>query len=394
MRIAHVLDLGYLAGGAERGVKLLSETLVARGHEVLIIATDTGLADHEGFADVTVPAMSRRFPARYLNHTWYRRGRRAVAAHLADFQPDIVHLHTIGLFSPSLFAALGSFPAVMTVHGPEEFVLGLLAWHLPASDYRGQTYRREDLRVKGRLRYRYLRHWQRPLYLRGVRLLRAVFAQSAWMLDLLARELPAPTRRLYTGIAVPRPLPLPPDPTILFVGRLVAAKGVDCLLAAMARLATLAPQARLEIVGDGPDRGRLEALAARLGLEGMVQFTGWVPPQDLDAHYRAARVVAIPSVWPENLCLVALEALARGRPVVGTNLAGIAELVTDGVNGLTVAPRDAAALASALAEILNRPELAARMAAAAPPVCAKYDISACIDDVEAAYRAFSTAGGP
>jgi len=92
---------------------------------------------------------------------------------------------------------------------------------------------------------------------------------------------------------------------------------------------------------------------------------GSVPQPTLFALYRAADVVVVPSVWPEPLSRVLMEAMRFGRAVVATRVGGSPELVEDGVTGLLVAPRDPAALAGAVAGLLRDPERRARLGAAA-----------------------------
>jgi glycosyltransferase involved in cell wall biosynthesis len=96
-------------------------------------------------------------------------------------------------------------------------------------------------------------------------------------------------------------------------------------------------------------------------------------------------VLAIPSVWPENLPTVAIEALAVGRPIVGSNVGGIPELIVEGVTGALVEPRDAEGLAASLTEILNDVELADRMALAAREMSNAFSITKFVESLEEAY---------
>lgn len=169
----------------------------------------------------------------------------------------------------------------------------------------------------------------------------------------------------YNGIAadvlVPPPQHLPVAPRadaghLLSVGRLDAAKRVDLLLDAMA----LAPEARLEVAGDGPERAALEAHARRRGVDVRVRFHGRVGPGELAALYAGARAVLY-APHDEDLGFVAIEALRAGAPVVTTTDAGgPLELVRDGVTGLVVSP-EAGALAAAARRLDADPDLARRL---------------------------------
>jgi glycosyltransferase involved in cell wall biosynthesis len=134
----------------------------------------------------------------------------------------------------------------------------------------------------------------------------------------------------------------------LFVGNLVPVKAVDVLLAAWGMLRD--PDAALRIVGDGAERGRLEAMAARLP---GVSFLGALGQPEVARWMAAADVLVLPS-RSEGMPNVVVEALASGVPVVASGVGGIGELVADGANGKLVPPGDPAALAGALSSALGR----------------------------------------
>jgi len=148
------------------------------------------------------------------------------------------------------------------------------------------------------------------------------------------------------------PLPLPDPPSALYVGALEAAKGVEVLADAWSRV----PDGRLVVVG----RGSLAPVVERLGVEHL----GEVSPAEVAACMDAATVLVVPSLT-EGLGRVIIESFARGRGVVASATGGIADLVTDGVEGLLVPPGDPDALAAALVRVLSEPGLAQRLGAAA-----------------------------
>lgn len=150
-----------------------------------------------------------------------------------------------------------------------------------------------------------------------------------------------------------RPRPVP-GKQLLFVGRLAAEKGVPVLLEALATVRDRHPEVHLTLVGDGPDRTGLEALAQAQGLAGITRFAGACSQDEVAAHLTKADVFVLPS-FAEGLPVVLMEALASRVPVVATRIAGIAELVVDNETGILVPPGDAAALASALDRLLKMP---------------------------------------
>ncbi len=143
--------------------------------------------------------------------------------------------------------------------------------------------------------------------------------------------------------------PTPADGPVVAVGRLMAEKGFDVLIEAVALMdATQRPD--VVIVGDGPDRSRLEALALRRGVN--ATFAGAVAPGEIGEWYRRARLVCVPS-RREGFGMITAEALATGRPVVATSVGAAPSFITDGTNGCLVPPDNAEALSAALTKALQ-----------------------------------------
>ncbi|MDE2750397.1 MAG: glycosyltransferase family 4 protein [Chloroflexota bacterium] len=136
-------------------------------------------------------------------------------------------------------------------------------------------------------------------------------------------------------------------PTLITVARLQPWKGIDHLIAVMRRL----PNARLVVVGDGPDRARLQSLAEPLG--DRVKFTGRLKPAQVHRLMRAADGLALYSGY-EGLSHTLLESLRLGTPVLASAVGGNPEIVRDGVNGLLVPYVDVAALQRGIAELIDR----------------------------------------
>jgi glycosyltransferase involved in cell wall biosynthesis len=158
------------------------------------------------------------------------------------------------------------------------------------------------------------------------------------------------------------------DTRVLFVGRLVAKKGVIHLVRAMREVQRAVPEAELVIAGDGDLRADLEQAAREAGVR--ATFLGVQTPEQVRALMRGAAVVAGPSIVDargndEGLGLVFIEAQACGTPVVVSTSGGAGEGVVDGETGLLFAPGDEAALAQHLLTLLGDKEQRARMGAAA-----------------------------
>jgi glycosyltransferase involved in cell wall biosynthesis len=160
---------------------------------------------------------------------------------------------------------------------------------------------------------------------------------------------------------------------LLFVGRLVGVKGPRLLLRALTQLSGTHPDATLTYVGDGPDRVALETLARETGLAERVRFLGYQPPEKVAEALADADVFCLPS-FAEGVPVVLMEAMAAGRAVVTSRIAGIPELIEDGVSGRLVPPGDLGALTDALEACLSDRDAARRMGEAARArVAAEFD---------------------
>lgn len=192
--------------------------------------------------------------------------------------------------------------------------------------------------------------------------------------------------------------PRRPEPgRILFVGRLVEKKGVDVLLQALARV----PAASLVVVGDGPSRADLQALAGKVGVADRVTFRGQQPRREVLAELGRAALVAIPSQVgaggdQDGTPVVLGEAMAAGAPVVVSDLGGLAENISDGDTGWVVPAGSVDALVAALTQAVADPAEASRRAdRAGQALFGRLDL----DSVGARYRdvlaaAAATASAP
>jgi glycosyltransferase involved in cell wall biosynthesis len=206
-----------------------------------------------------------------------------------------------------------------------------------------------------------------PLLRRIVRGSAAVTAISRYTADRLKRQVPGVEPAIIPfGAAVHAPAEPPPytwDGTrpfeLLFVGRLVERKGVHLLLDALSTL----PAERgvvLHVVGDGPERAKLQARAVGLGLGARAVFHGFVAREELERRLTTCDAFVLPAVVDakgdtEGLGVVLLEAMAHARPVIASAAGGIVDIVRDGRNGVLVPPGDAAALAGAIQRMMDDP---------------------------------------
>jgi glycosyltransferase involved in cell wall biosynthesis len=172
---------------------------------------------------------------------------------------------------------------------------------------------------------------------------------------------------IYNGLEIPglAPEPLPFDPPrILCLGRLSPEKGMDVALAAFASVVSRFPAARLTIAGDGAARWELQRQAAAYGVDHAVDFIGWVAPGEVPSLINASTLVLMPS-RKDSMPLVALEASLMARPIIGTLVGGLPEVVAHEETGLLVESEDSQAAARAILFLLSNPAVAVRLGDAA-----------------------------
>lgn len=162
-------------------------------------------------------------------------------------------------------------------------------------------------------------------------------------------------------------------PTVVSVGRLIAYKRVADLLRAFVRVRSAVPDARLVIIGSGPEADRLRALAAHLGIADAVAWRGFVPRhRDVLAALKGATVFSLPSAV-EGFGIVTLEAMALGTPYVNSRIPATEEVTANGHGGVLYPLGDVEALAAGLVRFLRSPDERARASAAGRARARAYD---------------------
>ena len=162
---------------------------------------------------------------------------------------------------------------------------------------------------------------------------------------------------------------------LISIGRIVKRKGFDYLIRS---LALLDEHIVLLIIGDGSGKSKLKQIVARLNLQHRVNFMGDIP-EETKFQYLAVSDLYVLSSLHEGFGIVLQEAMQVGLPIVSTNCGGQLDIVADGINGILVDPCNESALADAVMQVLNHPELASQMSANNTKALAKYRTDSIID---------------
>ena len=322
-------------GGAERHVVDLALALRREGHAVTVACSVPGsLAEPLEAARIPVCPLLGGIVKRRVSLGYARELRKL----LRGERFDLVHAHVYSSAAASALATLGTgLPLVVTEH-TEALWQGRGGRLFSRWMYRRVAH---VIAVSDAIRRRLIERDDVP----------------AAKITVVPNSVP-PAREAH-GDALPLPAESAGEgPLVGVVARLQPEKGVAGFLKAAAHVAKELPAARFAVVGDGPLREELLALAGRLGVRDCVLFLGFRP--DAQAILGLMDVVAVPSV-SEGTPLVVLEAMAAGIPVVASRVGGIPDQIRPGREGILVPPGDARALGDALLDLLRDPERARRM---------------------------------
>ena len=348
-------------GGSELGALELILALRERGHEFVVVArqddpSERPIDQYEGVPIYRLPFW-KAFADRNLEQLHDTRKR--FARLRETFAPDLVHLHCLG---PT---------ALFFLESSKNFSTPLLV------TLTGMAFEKEC---------------GLQLFERVLRLSNWVTGKSKAILHRAHHIVPGIEHRssvIYRGrkdlFREPSSSP-PPGRRIVCVGRLAKEKGFDLAVSAFACIALRYPDLEMVIAGDGPERSPLEKQTESLGLSEKVKWLGWIAPANVQALLATSQLVLVPSRW-EGLPRVAVEAALMARPVIGTKVGGIPELIVHGETGLLTEAENEEALVQAIMFVLDHPERAFVMGQNARRLALEqFNLERCIDSYENLYN--------
>lgn len=374
----------HAPGGAEWSADALARALAARGCRVVVVTPNYGAAPREerdGFTVIRFPFPVKRPPGRatipgryHANPFFYLYAGLALARVARREKAALIHVQNKHMLIPGVLArSLTGLPVVATLRDGSIIDAAPVCLHhgdrMPADCGVAKLWRQcsveyFDLYVQGRrtrlaTRLVFLYRWlDARLKQRFLRRVDAVVAVSQGILDIYRRsgllDGMSRLRVVHTVPSLAAPAPetvedvrgrfgLAGKRLVLYVGKLSPGKGVADLLEAARRVAPSIPDVLFVLVGEGE----------RAAPEPFIRHLGALANRDVLALYPLADVVVVPSVIPDALSRVILEAMSAARPVIATRVGGTPELVLDGKTGLLVERNDPAGLAAALLAILR-----------------------------------------
>ena len=362
-------------GGVESHVYSLSSELVRRGHEVEVLTSKhrKDVPEREmmnGFAVTRLKPMTTILRTPVVP---------SIRRLLKEREVDVFHAHSpppLAAYYASKASVLTKMPFVLTYHCDIEIpsIFGIIIEEIYRRTFGGRTMRRASRIIVTTETY-------------------AATSRAVW--KYTPEVIPNPVdfdffRPGIDGTSVRRFLRLKDgEHLVLWVGRVVPHKGIEYLVEAARYL----ENARFLIGGDGPHLGVTRRVARAAGVEDRVVFTGRLDRSELPRYYAACDVFVLPSVSRlEAFGIVALEAMSSGKPVVVTDMPGVREVISNGVEGLLCEPLSAEDLANKIKILLADPDLRRKMGEAGrKKVVERFGIQHVVDKVEKVYEEVTSA---
>ena len=383
MRVLIASDTYYPhVNGASYFTQRLAHALCERGHEVAVVAPGPSVSVHKGMHGRVHFYGVRSFPIfivpkfRFVMPLVSGISGRAAYA-IREFKPDVVHIQMHFPISRMVLkeAARQNIPVVATNHFMPENLTHYLHLPTPVTNLIHRLAWQDAARVLGRTR-----GVSAPTRTAGVML-------EPW----LKAKVPA----ISNGIDLKRFNPgndpglaqrqynLPHKATLLFVGRLDKEKNIDVVLRAVALVQDT--DFHFVVAGHGAEQTKLKKLAETLGIAERVTFAGFVPDELLPSLYAAADCFVNAGI-AELQCIVAMEAMATGLPIVGARAVALPELIHHEENGYLFEPGNHTELSGYLRTIMSDAALRERMGAESLKIIAHHDIDSVLEQFEEFYR--------
>ncbi|MFH0907094.1 MAG: glycosyltransferase [bacterium] len=358
MKILQINKFFFLKGGAERHLFDLLELLAEKGHEVLVWSANHpknfSFYDKNDFAEFNDLSKKQGIIKEIKKAKrifWNKEAKDKLEKLLIKTKPDIAHLHNIfSHLSPSIIFALKkhNIPIVMTLHDYKLFC--------PNYQFFSQDKICFDCIEKKNYKSCLSKKCIKNSFFQSM----AGYLEGKWQKDFLkivdkidmflAPSLFMKKKALMWGIPSEKIVHLPnfinkepqtntygENKYFLYFGRLSSEKGVKFLIKAFLKISIQLPDWKLTIVGDGPEKEKLEEL---VGHNKQIEFLGHKNGKELKEIAKGAYLIITPSVWPENFPYSILEGLVLGKMVIGAKIGGIPELIKHKKTGLLFKPNN------------------------------------------------------
>ena len=369
MKILFINDYAKKAGGAEKHIYQLMENLNSKGHDARLFA----LEEKDAYEDKVYIHQRKLSPRRLL----FDASAFISLEHIVkEFRPDILHLHNTIFFSVYFHSKLArlNMPIVKTVHDyrmvcPSGWLV--LPDNKICGAFKGKAcFENKCIKFYNiKMTNFYINIMRSKIERENIDLF---ITPSKALKETLLKNRITNVYHLpnFVSCDIIENVSTMGEKTILYAGRLSREKGVHILVSAMQKVLKVYPEVQLIIAGEGQEKENLKKQAKELKIEKNISFLGYV--ENIKKFYKKAYFVVIPSLWMENFCTVALEAMAHGKSIVASRIGGFPEIIEDGKNGFLFNPGDKDVLAKVIIRLLEEPELVQKMRCAAKNTIGKY----------------------
>lgn len=391
MKICFITNLynPFIFGGAEINVQRIAESLIQRGHNVVVITTSPNRKNYEEYlngvkiyrvypfnlypmySSPRVPMIIK--PIYYAVDIWNPFSYLKVKSIIKNEMPDIVHINNFRGFSLSVFSAIKSMnlPLIFTVHDYSLLcIMGTLLRNNNSICYKPSLLCRVYVSLQ-----RYIIQNKPDLVISPSEFVIGKMKEKGFFNQTSIKKVPL-------GIELSRCYKEKSYDTIdiLYVGALSKHKGVHILINSFKKLTPT--NLRLHIIGKGKDLNFLKEIA---NSDSRIIFHGFVNEDEIDRLYQLANIVVVPSIWYDNSPTVIYESLSHGTPVIGSNIGGIPELIEPGKNGFLFNPGDIDELTKIITNLILNPSQLQKMSLNSIESSQKYDLNNNIKILEEIY---------
>ena len=388
MRILFVNQKAGYYGGVEQNVAHTSKGLLSKGHECFLACGSQSDIQKEYVDSFTGYMLCSELQTENNNTAC------AFQQIIKTFKPDVIYLHKLDSIACCL-PYIGQIPIIRMMHDHDlccprrhkYFFYNNRVCHQPAGwrCYADLAFLERNHSKSGSIKITSIGNKLKEM--QQNKKLDRIIVGSQFMYDELKMNGFDADRILVLPPCVPdkkiNTSQLPENNHLLYVGQLIHGKGVDLLLHALTHVTE---DFTCTIAGTGNAEHSLKTMAENLGLAERVNFTGWVSNVSLSEYYNKARIVVVPSRWPEPFGMVGLEAMLHGRPVVGFDVGGIKDWLQHDKNGLLISEQDVKNMGHAINTLLIDDSLAIRLAKGAVETTrTRFNFKNYIDELESLF---------
>lgn len=365
MRILLVNKFHYLRGGSEKYYFELAKLLKDHGHTVAFFSmkneNNIKTGDREYFVDEIDMNTGSKFEA--LNVIYSKKNKALMEKALEEFKPDIVHINNFQRqLSASIIDAVKekNIPLIMTAHDLNSICpASIMLYNGEVCEdciTKGYTSCIKKKCIKNSMLKSVLGYIEKKYYD-----LHKIFCKVDCIISpsefnknqLLKGKLKCnDITVIHNFVNETKKTDYTLGDGAFYFGRLSKEKGILNLIEAINNI----PGARLIIAGDGPERENIQAYIKEHKLENRITLLGYLNQNDIRENIRKCRFVTVPSIWYENCPYSILETMEIGKPIIGSKIGGIPELIQDGINGFTYEHNDVTKLTNILMKLFGNDE--------------------------------------